>query len=147
MVAGTAGAQAFVKTSDLLSRNNENAGRLQIVQDPRVDTLISRYILMSNRVLQENEGNYGMTGWRIQIYNSSVRNAREESNKTRAEFISKFPNIPSYQKYFEPGYFRVRVGDFRTKAEATKVLLAISRNFPNAYLVPDIINFPELNKN
>lgn len=146
-MAGTAGAQAFVRTSDLFSRKDHNAGKLQIEQDPTIDTLISRYILMSNRALQENEGNYGMSGWRIQIYNSSVRNAREESNKTRAEFISRFPNIPSYQKYFEPGYFRVRVGDFRTKAEATRVLMAISRNFPNAYIVPDIINFPELNKN
>lgn len=146
-MAGSAGAQAFIKTSELFSRNDNKAGKLEIVQDPAVDTLISRYIMMSSRVLPENDGNYGMSGYRIQIYNSSNRTAREESNKVRADFISKFPSIPSYKKYSEPGYFKVRVGDFRTKAEATKVFLAVSRVFPNAYLVPDIINFPELNKN
>lgn len=147
LMAGSAGAQAIVKTEKLFSRNDEDAGKLEIVQDPAIDTLISRYIMMSNRVLQENDGNYGMNGYRIQIYNSSNRNAREESNKTRAEFISRFPDIASYQKYSEPGYFKVRVGDFRTRAEATRVFLAVSRIFPNAYIVPDIINFPELNQN
>lgn len=146
VMAGTAGAQAFIKTAQLFARTDENAGKLEIVQDPAVDTLVSRYMMMSSRVLQENDGNYGMNGYRIQIYNSSNRNAREESNKVRADFISKFPDIPSYKKYSEPGYFKVRVGDFRTKAEATKVFMNVSRVFPNAYLVPDIINFPELNK-
>ena len=61
-----------------------------------------------------------MEGFRIQIYSSSNRNAREESNKARAEFISKFPDIVSYPLYAEPGYFKIRVGDFRTKTEATK---------------------------
>lgn len=141
-----ASSQAFVKTSDLFA-GDDNEGTLQIVQDPALDTLISRYIMMSNRVLQENEGNYGMDGYRIQIYNSSNRNAKDESNKARAEFMNKFPGVASYRKYSEPGYFKVRVGDFRTKAEATKFFLAVSRVFPNAYLVPDIINFPERTHN
>jgi hypothetical protein len=147
ILAGTAGAQAFISTADLFNRKDEEAGKLRIVQDEAIDTLISRYILMSSKIVQVNDGNYGMDGYRIQIYNSSHRNAREESNKTRADFISKFPGIASYQKYSEPGYFKVRVGDFRTKSEATKVFLAISRVYPDAYIVPDIINFPELNKN
>ena len=54
---------------------------------------------MSNRVLPENEGKYGMDGYRIQIYNSSNRNAREESSKARAEFISKFPDITVLPQY------------------------------------------------
>jgi len=147
VLAGTAGAQAFISTADLFSRNDEKSAELRIEQDPAVDTLLSRYILMSHRALPENDNNYGMDGYRIQIYFSSTRNAREESNRVRAEFISRFPHIASYKKYSEPGYFKVRVGDFRTKAEATKVFLEVSRVFPNAYIVRDIINFPELTKN
>lgn len=146
LLAGTAGAQAFIKTTELFSRAGD-AGRLEIVQDPAIDSLLSRYIVMSRKVSEANDGNYGMDGWRIQIYNSSVRNAREESNKARARFISEFPGVASYQKYSEPGYFRIRVGDFRTKAEATRFFLSVSRVFPNSYLVPDVINFPELNRN
>jgi hypothetical protein len=87
-----------------------------------------------------------MEGFRIQIYRNSNRNAREESNKVRAEFMIEFPDIPSYAEYAEPGYFLVKVGDFRTKLEGTKLLYLIRKKYPNAYMVPCNINFPDLNK-
>ena len=33
-----------------------------------------------------------------------------------------FLTLLSYPLYPEPGYFKVRVGDFRTKTEATKII-------------------------
>ena len=139
-------AQGVVKTSDLFTRNDENPGMgyLNINQDPGVDSLISKYILINKKL-------NGMEGFRIQIYSSSNRNAREESGKTRAEFINKFPetkypDLVSYAPFAAPGYYKIRVGNFRTKTEATKSLLMIRRVFPEAYLVPDIIRFPDLNK-
>jgi hypothetical protein len=144
--SGSIAAQSFVKTTDLFLRSDDNfrAGKLKIIQDPAIDTLINRYILGSKNIYKEN-GRYGMEGFRIQIYSSSNRNAREESNKARAEFMIKFPDIVSYPLYAEPGYFKIRAGDFRTKTEATKLLLLVRKEFPEAYLVPDIINFPDLN--
>jgi hypothetical protein len=139
-------SQEFVKTEDLFRKNDGRSGDLHIVQDPALDTLINRYILMSQKVYEKN-GYYGMDGYRIQIYYNSNRNAREESRKARAGFMSKYPDITSDIKYAEPGYFMVRVGNFRTKAQAAQVLRAISRDFPNAYIVPDKINFPELERN
>jgi hypothetical protein len=143
---GITTAQPFVRTADLFNRpdDNNHSGHLKIIQDPSIDTLISRYILINEKVYKDY-GRYGMEGFRIQIYSSSNRNAREESNKARAAFMSKFPDIISYPLYAEPGYFKIRAGDFRTKAEATKLFLLVSREFPDAYLVPDIINFPDLN--
>jgi len=140
-------AQPFVKTADLFSRPDDNihSGKLKIIQDPSIDTLISRYIMINENIYSDH-GQYGMEGFRIQIYSSSNRNAREESNKARAAFISKFPDMASYQLYAEPGYFKIRAGDFRTKTEATRLFLLVSKDFPDAYLVPDIINFPDLNK-
>jgi hypothetical protein len=144
--AGFGSAQSFVKITDIFHRSDDNSytGSLKIIQDPAIDTLISRYILVNEKVFKDH-GYYGMEGFRIQIYNSSKRNAREESNKARAEFISKFPDIISYPLYADPGYFKIRAGDFRTKTEATKLFLIVSKEFPDAYLVPDIINFPDLN--
>ena len=107
-------------------------------------SIISRHILANHNLLKVNN-HYGMEGYRIQIYSSNNRNAREESTKTVATFIGRFPDIVYYQLYAEPGYFRVRVGDFRTKAEAVKLFQSISREFPGAYIVPDLISFPELN--
>lgn len=140
--AGMCDAQGFVRTADLFKREDNNAGRLEIHQDPAVDTLLSRHILASkkNRTI---EGTQGMEGFRIQIYYSSVRQAREESARARAEFIAKFPGIVSYAQYQEPGYFMVRAGDYRTRAEGHKYLLMVRKEFPNAYLVPAVINFPD----
>ncbi len=134
-------SQAFIKTSDLLKRQGNMSGELNINQDKAIDTLISRYIIANKKL--RTEGQQGMQGFRIQIYYSSVRNAREESAKTRAAFIEKFPDIQSYPDYQEPGWFIVRVGDYRTKTECYKDLFNIRKEFPDAYWVPTVINFPD----
>lgn len=144
--AGFLSAQSVVRTSDLFQRDDANnrLGKLVINQGLSLDTLISRHILANKNLFRVNN-HYGMEGFRIQIYASNNRNAREESNKIRAEFMSKFPEIVSYPLYAEPGYFKIRVGDFRTKPEAMKLFQLISREFKGAYIVPDVINFPDLN--
>jgi hypothetical protein len=140
-------SQSFVSTAELFKRTDSSffTGRLNIIQDPAIDTLMSRYIL-ANENQEEKVGYSGMEGWRIQIYSSSDRNAREESSKVQADFMSKFKDIDSYQLFAEPGYWKIRVGNFRTKTEATGLFMSISKVFPDAYIVPDIINFPELKK-
>jgi hypothetical protein len=137
------GAQAFIKTADLFKKGTSisNAGELNIIQDPGVDTLVSR-ILIANQLLGG-----GMEGFRIQIYRSSTRTAREEANKENAKFMVDFPDIPSVVSYEKPGYFLVRVGNFRTKLESTRSLYLIRKKYPNAYPVPDIIIYPDLKKN
>jgi hypothetical protein len=139
-------SQSFVKSEDLFKRTDthQRTGQLNIIQDAALDTLISRYILgFMNQ--EERIGYSGMDGFRIQIYSSSNRNAKEESSKTDADFLIRFPGIRSYTLFAPPAYYKIRVGDFRTKTEATRLFLLISKAFPDAYIVPDIINFPDLN--
>jgi hypothetical protein len=143
ITAGLCNSQAFIKTADLFKRSDV-PGRLDIIQNQGIDTLVSRYIL-SNKKYRTSEGP-GMPGYRIQIYYSSVRNAREESAKAIANFINEFPDIKPYTQYQEPGYFMVRVGDYRTKIEGYKDLIMIRKVFPNAYPVPATITFPDLRK-
>lgn len=128
-------------TENLLVRQgtNSGAGRLTIHQDPAIDSLIYRYIVYNERL-------NGMEGFRIQIYSSSDKSARVESGKARQEFMTKFPDIVSYASFDKPGYYKIRAGDYRTRIEGTKYLLMVRKVFPDAYLVPDIINFPDLNK-
>lgn len=141
--AGFCLSQGFIKTAELFKR--QGAGSMNIMQDQAIDSLLSRYIL-SNKKVRTLEGNQGMQGYRIQIYYSSVRNAREESAKVRANFISKFPDMVSYPEYQEPGWFMVRIGDYRTKVECYKDLIRIRDVFPNAYWVQTVINFPDQKK-
>jgi hypothetical protein len=144
--SGLIPAQSYMKTSDLFRRSDVNSfqGHLKLIQDPAVDTLINRHILAKINAYN-NIGYKGMEGFRIQIYSNSNRNAREESGRVNAVFLSKFPEIRSYPLFAKPGYYKIRVGDFRTKTEATRLFLMISKDFPEAYIVPDIIKFPDQN--
>jgi hypothetical protein len=142
-------SQTIVSTSDLFKRydTNPQSGKLNIIQDPALDTLLNRYILGFRNLEAKNKYS-GMEGFRIQIYRKNVRNAREESNAIRATFMSRFPDLTTYQLYQDPGYFIIRVGDFRTKTEATRLFVLINkeREFKDAaYIVPDFINFPDRN--
>lgn len=139
--SGLCRSQVFIKTADLFKREDGHSGQLNLLQDKSVDTLLSRHILANSKI--RTEGQQGMHGFRIQIYYSSVRNAREESAKTQAKFIEKFPEIPSYPDYQEPGWFIVRVGDYRSIIECYKDLMKIRKEFPNAYWIPTVIKFPD----
>ena len=141
LLNGLCFAQNNSLTADLLERKerNPNMGKLEVFQDPGIDSLIYRYILYNERL-------NGIEGYRIQIYSSSDKSARVESGKVRQEFITKFPDIISYASFDKPGYYKIRVGNYRTRVEGTKYLLMIRKVFPDAYLVPDVINFPDLNK-
>jgi hypothetical protein len=139
-------SQTIISSSDLFKKKTDDprAGQLNISQDPALDTLMSRYIL-ANEIQEQKNGYSGIEGFRIQIYNNSNRNAREESAKVRADFMNQFPDIISYLIFAEPGYYKIRVGNFRSRTEATRLYLIISKKFPNADLVPDIISLPDLN--
>ena len=144
-------AQSIISSSDLFKKKTDDprAGQLNIMQDPALDTLMNRYIL-ANEIQEQKNGYSGIEGFRIQIYNSSDRNAKVESGKIRQEFINQFPEsqypeLITYQLFAEPAWYKIRVGNFRSRTEATRLYLIISKKFPNADLVPDIISLPDLN--
>lgn len=111
-------------------------GELTIYQDPRLETLIHRHI-------EFNKEQKGIPGFRIQIFFGSGRTSRDNANEAKAKFLSYFSEKEAYIKYQTP-FYKVRVGDFRTKLEALKMFKRVLRKFPNAYIVPDVINFPDL---
>jgi hypothetical protein len=136
-------SQESIKTSDLFKKSDtdSHAGHLNIIQDPALDTLMNRYILQYKNLEDQNE-HAGMAGYRIQIY---YGDNRDQSSKIQADFMTKFKDIRSYQQFAVPRYWKIKVGDFRTQTEATKEYLLINKAFPEAYIVPDFINFPDLN--
>ena len=144
LTAGFCASQPFVKTADLFKRN-ESAGKLNIIQNQAVDTLLSRYILFGKKQ-RTLDGVQGMQGVRIQIYYSSVRNASDESAKTAQKFYDKFPDINCYTEFQKPGWYMVRAGDYRSRIDCYKDLIMIRKEFPDAYWIPAVINFPDLIK-
>jgi hypothetical protein len=82
-------------------------------------------------------------GWRVNIFFETGNNSKKLAMEAKAGFVQKYPNVPSYLVFQEP-YYKIRVGDYRTQLEAEKFLKIIAAEYPNAFVVEDKINFPEL---
>lgn len=79
-------------------------------------------------------------GYRIQLVASAGVNSRNAIQEIYNEFRRKYPKIPAYVSYSEP-YFRLRVGDFKTKLEAYKTLREIRIAYHGAFIIKDKISF------
>jgi len=122
--------------SSQTAKMEELLGKLQIRQDPRITDLLIRHS-------QINQRKHGFEGFRLEIYFNSDSKAREIAVRVKNEFNLVFPDIPSYLLFQTPN-FKVRIGDFRNKSEALKTKAYIASKYPNAFIVKDIIRFPEL---
>lgn len=79
-------------------------------------------------------------GFRIQI---NFGQDRSQANKLKSDFTVAYPAIPAYLIYQQP-YFKVNVGDFRTRLDAARFLNTMKKNYPSAFIVKDKILPPPL---
>ena len=106
---------------------------VQVQSDDKLDTLI-------NRNIEINKEANSIQGFRIQIFFGSERkNAHDARNKV----LQLFPDADVYLIYQQP-YFKVRVGDYRTKLEAHHMFKELLPHFDKIFIVPDKINLPKL---
>jgi hypothetical protein len=105
-----------------------------IIQDKRLNELVLKNILINEERKEKTKG------YRVQIH-FSIEKAK--ALETKSKFTNQYQNIPAYLDYQQP-YFKIRVGDFRTKLEAYKLLQDISGNFQGAFIVIDDIELPKL---
>ena len=105
-----------------------------IVQDKRVNQLVLKHVLI-------NEAKKGKSkGYRVQIHFGPEK---AKALDMKSKFMTTFHDVSAYLDYQQP-YFKIRVGDFRTKLEAYKLLQDISVDFPGAFIVSDEIEPPPL---
>jgi hypothetical protein len=125
----------FAGIGYLLS-GQEISGDIHIYQDPRVDTLLKLHKDLNIKSPK-------IDGWRVNIFFETGNNSKKLAMEAKAGFVQKYPNVPSYLVFQEP-YYKIRVGDYRTQLEAEKFLKTITNEYPNAFVVEDKINYPEL---
>ncbi len=82
-----------------------------------------------------------ISGYRVRIFFDNKQTARTESENTLKKFNGLFPDVMAYRIYANP-YFKVTVGDFRTKSEAMALLTRIKGDFPSAFVVKENIEYP-----
>ena len=112
------------------SKNNT----FEIRNEKGIEYLVNKY-----ENILKNTG--GINGWRLQL---KFKAKESEIIKIKLKFIKLFPNIPVYLEYQEP-YYRIRVGNCRTKLEALKIKYLIKKHFTDTYPVPEIISITDLN--
>ena len=105
-----------------------------VQQDSRVEQLIQRQKDIHN-------ADNTIEGFRIQIFMESGNDAVEHANITMEEFKTNYPDIPIYLIFGQP-YYRLRVGDFRTRLEAEKAYQTLSKDYKKAFITSDKIQLP-----
>ena len=101
-----------------------------------------------NQAVQEHvASNAGRTlnGYRVRIFFDNKQSARVASEETLKRFESMYHDVVAYRTYANP-YFKVTVGDFRTKSEAMALLERIRYEFPSAFVVKEAISFPVVDR-
>lgn len=113
-------------------------GTVKVIADPRIDSLMELHIAY-------NAAFPTVDGYRIHIYMGSGNEALERAEEIKTEFEEKYEDTPAYITFGEP-YYRVRVGDFRTRLDASRFLQRIERKYPNAWVIREKINLPVIPK-
>lgn len=85
---------------------------------------------------RSNNNQTSIEGFRIQIYSGSGITSKDDAAETQARFAKMYPAEKSYIIYNAP-FWRVRVGDYRTRSEALRLLNKVQGSFSGSYIVRD----------
>ena len=86
-----------------------------------------------------------VTGYRVRIFFDNKQDSRSESEAAMRRFQARFPGVAAYRSFTTP-FFKVTVGDFRTKSEAMQLLQRVQGEFPAAFVVKEKISYPVVDK-
>lgn len=126
----------FITCCFVLNLNaiSQNSGSIIIKgNNIYLDSLIDKNIA-------NNKINRTISGYRIQLFSG---NERINANNIKTKFLRLFPEQSAYLSYQQP-YFKIRVGDFRSKLEAKIFYNKIKDEFSESIIIQDKINLPKL---
>ena len=126
-----------VRQDDVLEslREKESTGQVSIYLDSLLEENYHKHLVSNSKTR-------GIAGYKVRIYSDTGRGAKDEQKRARAKFLSLYPDVDVDYPY-EDAYFKVYVGNFRTKNEALLLLERIKKNFPDAFVVEYNIEIEE----
>lgn len=115
---------SFLFFGILLSSNSYSQNeKVTLNQDPKFENLLSEKRRINSSITINDR-------YKIQIYNGDS----ETSKKTLNEFKKEFKNLDATIIFNTP-YYKVWVGNFKTKIEAERNLITLQKKYPNALLI------------
>lgn len=122
-----ANAYAQIKVADVT--NDTIVHGATVHMDNRLAMVLKKHPTSTLGVIHSGKG------YRVQIY---CGNDRAKATNTKIDFMRRFPGVATYMTYLSP-QFRVKIGDFRTRAEASKMYEQLSELYNPSMIVPDYI--------
>lgn len=127
----------------------DSASQVNIIQPEELNNRLMRH--EHSTAVDSGEPRRGgamtkLVGYRIQVFmDNNQRTAKNEAQIKERNITSRFPQIGTYLSYTPP-YWRLRVGDFRTREEAVEMMSQIKKEFPGyareIIIVRDRVNVP-----
>ena len=111
-----------------------DSGNVIVYKDPRVGLLVRKQAQINEETTRNSRRT--MQGFRIQIVNSTDRNTAIDA---KTKVYQLYPELKAYLLFQSP-YYRIKVGNFKTRAEAETYMKSLQRNFPGSiFILKDII--------
>ncbi len=121
----------------------QTKGNVTVIKNPAIDSLIARRALLNklvtNNSLNKSASSVVVYGYRVQVYFGTDR---KEAYKIQAKLKQLYPNFESYVSYNLPNY-RIKIGDFRNRLEAQKLVSELRPSFPTLFIFNERINPPK----
>ncbi|HQS50594.1 MAG: hypothetical protein B7X86_03365 [Sphingobacteriales bacterium 17-39-43] len=111
----------------------QEKGKVLVTKDPQIDSLIARRLELNRAGLTGN--NVTLSGFRVQIFSGLDR---QIAYSELAKFKARYPAISTYISYTQPNY-RLRVGDFRTRLEAEKLMNELKKYYTSMFIFSEMI--------
>ena len=126
---------SLVGTTIFQLLNKRSEGKVILNQPQEFEQAYNMYV-SGNKDRKRN-------GYRIRLFFDNKQTARVESEELEKAFHEQFPLIPTYRSYTNP-FFKVVVGDYRTKSDAIRELKNILPYYPKAIVVKESIYYPAI---
>lgn len=97
--------------------------KVTVTQDSKFENLLSEKRRINSSITINDR-------YKIQIFNGDSENSKKMLNEFKREFKALDATI-----IFNTPYYKVWVGNFKTKIEAERNLIALQKKYPNALLI------------
>lgn len=133
---------------DELNANNPGKGRVFVYQDEAIKGVVGRSIAPPRPVYMSSDGSafVKMRGFKIQAFSgNNQRTSKDEAYRKQQLINNAFPDLETVV-LFESPVWRLRVGNFKTRAEANEVMsemrLKLTSFGKEMYIVTDEVKIP-----
>lgn len=112
----------------------QDSATVAVHKDPRIDMLIKKQIDINEETTRDTRRS--MQGYRILVINSNDRN---KVFAAKAKIYQSYPELKPYLMY-QPPFYKLKVGNFKTREEAEDYKKELSREFSTGlHIIRDVI--------